>query len=535
MSNKFEGYRIFFPQSKRAKEGLPIFPGTILEHARKLGVEIASECGGQGICGRCVVRIDRGTEALNPLTPAEKRLQLGRSERLACQATIEKPANIHVFVKNAGQYSILSETIHRQVEIAPPVYVGDGQVWRRGPQGERSLGAYRGHLYGLAIDVGTTTIVFQVVDLATGQPLATVARSNPQKTYGDDVISRIGYTMQNRGGLAELQTTVIEAINESLEPVLSEQGIDRDEFYDVVVVGNCTMRDIFFGIEVSSLGVIPFEPLSTDPVNVKAGELGLAINSEANVYGAPLIGGHAGADCVADILASGLYEAETPSMLVDIGTNGEVAIGDKHGLMTCSCAAGAAYEGAAVQSGVGAIEGAITNISLRNGQVDYKTIGDKPPVGICGSGLIDLLAQLLEAGIMTRKAKLPQAFAVTDGIVFTQQDVYQLITAKAGLRLDQDLLMKYYGVTADGIDKLYLAGAFGNYIDAANAVAIGLLPDARDKVVKLGNAALGGAWEMLVSSRSREQAETFAGKIEHIKPNELEDDFLYLVAEKMYF
>lgn len=535
MSDEFKGYKIFFPQYRKGKQGLQIFPGTILEHARRVGVEIASECGGQGVCGRCVVRIDRGGAALNPPTQTEKEFNLGKSERLACQARIVTPANIYVFIKSTGRYSILSETLHREVEISPLVYAADNQVWWRGPEGKRLLGEYTGKMYGLAVDVGTTTLVSQVVDLETGQQLATIARRNPQSAYGDDVISRIGYTMQNPDGLAELQTVVIEAINESLKPALSEHGIDRREIYEAVVVGNCTMRNLFFGLEVASLGVIPFEAPSKAPVNTKASELGLQINPEANVYGAALIGGHAGADCLADILASGLYQADKPAMLIDIGTNGEVVIGNKECMMTASCAAGGAYEGATVQGGVGAIEGAISNIWIEDGQVRYKTIGGKPPVGICGSGLIDLLGQLLQAGIMTKKAKLEEDFVVADGITLSQQDVYQLITAKAGLRLDQDLLIKYYGVSLDDIDKIYLAGAFGNYINADNAIAIGLLPDASEKVVKIGNAALSGAWEMLACAASRQQAEKLAREIQHVKPNELEDDFPYLVAEKMYF
>ena len=535
MSSIFAGYKIFFPQFKKGKPGLQIFPGTILEHARKLGIEVASECGGKGICGRCLVRIDRGAEALNAPTQAEKAFELGKNERLACQARIEKPANIYVFVKSTGEYSILSETHHRQIEISPLVYTADKQVWWQGPEGERLLGEDTGRMYGLAVDVGTTTLVCQVVDLGTGQALATIARRNPQSAYGDDVISRIGYTMRNSDGLKELQAAVIDAINGIIQHVTEDHGVAREEIYEAVVVGNCTMRNLFFGLEVASLGVIPFEPPSKTPVNVQASELGLRINPKANVYGAALIGGHAGGDCLADILASGLYEAEKPSMLIDIGTNGEVAIGNKDHIMTASCAAGGAYEGATVSSGTGAIAGAISNIWLKDSQVRYKTIGDKPPVGICGSGLIDLLAELLNAGIMTRKAKLERDFVVADGISLSQQDVYQLITAKAGLRLDQDLLIKYYGITLDEVENIYLAGAFGNYINADNAVTIGLLPNAAEKVVRIGNAALAGAWEMLVSQQSRQEAERLARKIQHIKPNELEDDFPYMVAEKMYF
>jgi len=167
--------------------------------------------------------------------------------------------------------------------------------------------------------------------------------------------------------------------------------------------------------------------------------------------------------------------------------------------------------------------------------VEFETIGSKPPVGICGSGLIDLLAQLLRSGLMSRKARIEREFFVTDRISLTQEDVYQLITAKAGLRADQDLLMKYYGVGIDDVGKIYLAGAFGNFINPENAVAIGLLPDAPEKVVRVGNAALAGARAMLLSRDMRASAEQVAASIKHTKPNELEPDFAYLVADKMYF
>ncbi len=416
MSDSIDGYNIFFPQYKKGKQGLPIFPGTILEHAHKLGIEVDSECGGQGICGRCVVRIDPGAEALNSPTAAEKALNLGKNQRLACQAQIIKPANIRVFVKSTGEYSILSEGLHRQVDIDPFVYTADNRVWWRSPQGDRELGEYAGNMYGLAVDVGTTTLVAQIVDLQSGHELATVARRNPQSAYGDDVISRIDHTMRHSDGRAELQATIITALNEIIQHVADEYGISATQIYEAVVVGNSTMRNLFFGLEVASLGVIPFEAPDKAPVNVKASELGLEINPSANVYGPALIGGHAGADCLADILACGLYQAQRPSMLIDIGTNGEVAMGNKDRIMTASCAAGGAYEGATVSSGTGAIDGAISNIWMEDNQVSFETIGGKPPTGICGSGLIDLLAELLRSGIMTRKAKLAKDFVVTDGI-----------------------------------------------------------------------------------------------------------------------
>ncbi len=526
--------RIRFPQYRKGRNGIDLFEGSILDHARRLDIEVPSECGGLGKCGSCVVRIERGAECLNEKTGAERTCELGEDERLACQARVVHPvADIVVFVKQLGRYAIVTDTLDdADIPVEPSVTRRDGQVvhasgMKLGPAGDV--------LYGLALDVGTTTIALQVVDLEDGTIVATAARTNPQIAYGNDIISRIGHTMQHEGGLEALQRSAVRGVNEELGNLDSRRpGLSRSIF-DVVVVGNSTMRDLFFGRNVSSLGAIPFEPLDTGPIDASADELGLAVNEQARVYGGSLIGGHAGADAVADVIASRVWQSDDISMVIDIGTNGEVLIGNRERMMSASCAAGGAYEGATVSSGVGAVEGAIKDVRIADGRVDYETIGGRAPVGICGSGLIDLLAELLRTGRMSRQAKIGEDFCLVDGICITQQDVYELITAKAGLRLDQDLLMKYYGVELEDVRHIFLAGGFGNYIDPANAVAIGLLPPAAEKVVRMGNGALGGAREMLINRSIRAESERIARMIQHTKPNELEPEFPYLVAEKMYF
>lgn len=525
--------RMFFPQYRKGKKGIETFHGSILDHARKLGVEIASECGGLGTCGRCVVRVEKGADALNETTNPEREHDLGPGYRLACQArVVNTDANVTVLIKDFGDYSILSESLETEVEVDAAVSrVGRSVRHESGDE----LGRYDGEILGLAVDVGTTTLVGQVLDLEDGRAVATFARKNPQIAYGNDVISRICHTMSCETGLEELQQAVVRGINEELSRLEREKSCARKNIYDVVAVGNSTMRGIFFGHDVRTLGVIPFESSRPEAVTKKASQIGLAVNPNARVYSPPLIGGHAGTDAIADILACGMYRQENVVMLIDIGTNGEVAVGNRDKIMTASCAAGGAYEGATTECGVGAIEGAIKNIWISDGSVGYETINGKPPVGVCGSGLIDLLAELLRHGIMSRQAKIKEPFRITDSIRLTQQDIYQLITAKAGLRLDQDLVIKYYGTTLDEIEKVYLAGAFGNFISPENAVEIGLLPPAAEKVVRIGNAALAGAREMLLSRRMRNTAETVVGKIEHTKPNEREPDFAYMVAEKMYF
>jgi uncharacterized 2Fe-2S/4Fe-4S cluster protein (DUF4445 family) len=518
--------KMIFPQYRRGKTGIEIFEGSILDHARKLGIEISSECGGDGRCGKCVVRIESGNESLAPKTEAERSFELGEDERLACQARVIRPADIYVFVREMGEYTILSDTVEDKTALNPFVYKRDGKVFWRSPAREEEISEYTGGIYGLAIDVGTTTLVSQVLNLESGDRITTLTRKNPQGAYGDDVISRAGYTMSHDGGLEELQQVIVNAVNDSLKGLVSDVG----DIYEAVVVGNSTMRSIFFGVDVSSLGVLPFEPFTKEPVNVKASELGLQINPKANVYGAGLIGGHAGADALSDILASEMYKSEKPAMTIDVGTNGEVIVGNKDQMLTASCAAGGAYEGATVGSGVGAIEGAIKNIRIVNGKAEYETIGDKPAIGICGSGLIDLLAEMLRNEIIDREGKFanPERVFFVDrdrGISITQEDVNQLMLARAGMSLDQKSLIRYYNTSVDEIDKIYLAGAFGNYINADNAIAIGLLPDAKGKVVKIGNGALAGARQMLISQEKRREAEDIVKKIKHLKPNEEEGFF----------
>jgi len=525
--------RMHFPQYRRGREGIEIFDGSILEHAQKLGAEIASECGGVGSCGRCVVRIEKGADALNEKTDTERKHRLGRDERLACQAKVIRPQrDIYVYIRDFGNYAILSDSLETHVELAPAVRREGDRVVHRD---EGDLGAYQGEIYGLAIDVGTTTVVAEILDLEDGRCLGMLTRKNPQILFGNDVISRIDYAMRHRDGLKELQHSVIQGINEDLADFEIRNGDTRKYIYDVVAVGNSTMRSIMFGQDVSALGVIPYEPVSLKSAKSKAADLSLEVNPACRAYGGPLIGGHAGADAVADILACGMHQDDQINLLIDIGTNGEVAVGNRNRIMTASCAAGGAYEGATVKCGVGAIAGAIKNIWIHDGHVDFETIGNKPPIGICGSGLIDLLAEMLRSGIMTRNAKIEQEFYVTDKISITQQDIYQLITAKAGLRCDQDLLMKYYGVDINDIGKIYLAGAFGNFINPENAASIGLLPHAPEKTARVGNAALAGARAMLLSREMRDQAEKLAANIEHTKPNEREPEFAYIIAEKMYF
>jgi uncharacterized 2Fe-2S/4Fe-4S cluster protein (DUF4445 family) len=533
--------KIYFPQYKKGKEGIEAKKGvSVLDHIRELGIEINAECGGRGECGKCRIRMEKGGGNLNNPTKGEKTFSLSSEERLACQAIVEKSSgDIVVFIKESGKYKILKESSGKKLVLNPTTTHKDSNV----VYDEEILDKYRGKIYGLAVDVGTTTLVFQIIDLQTGEIVKTIAKTNPQIVYGGDVVSRIEYAIVGEKRLVyrtdkeikqkirELQKYVIDAINQSLKKFKNIAPY----IYEAVIVGNSTMRNIFFGLDIFSLGLRPYEPVHKEPIIKTAKELGLKIFPKAKVYGASLIGGHAGADALADIISSGIYKNKKPSMLIDIGTNGEVIIGSSKKIISATLPAGGAFEGANVSSGVGAIEGAIKNIKIKNGKAVYETIGKKKPIGICGSGLIDLLAELLKSGIMDKSAKIRQDFKIIDKIRLTQSDIYQLVNAKAGLKMDQSILLKYYGISVKDLDKIYLSGGFGNYINVKNAIKIGLLPDAEEKIVKIGNGALEGAREMLLSKDSRRIAEKIARKTEHIKTNELEKNFAHMLADNMYF
>jgi uncharacterized 2Fe-2S/4Fe-4S cluster protein (DUF4445 family) len=536
---------MYFPQYARGRGGVELQPGkTVLQHIRRIGgVEIDSECGGKGVCGRDVIRLETGLSSLSPVTWAERRLldpsKIGHGQRLACQArVIDCEQDITVYIPNFGKYTVLSDYARTEVDLDPAIRRAGDRVAHADGQ---DLGPYRGGIYGLAVDIGTTTLVLQVVDLEKGENVGqAMASKNPQIAYGNEVISRIGHTIDHPGGLEELQAAVVEGINQSLaewEKLVPGKEDITSCIYEAVLVGNSTMRDLAFGREVRNLGVIPFEAGDLSALMTTAADIGLNINPQALVYGPPLIGGHAGSDCLADIIATGLYEAEGIGMIIDIGTNGEVVIGNRDKMLTASCAAGGAYEGYQIHCGVGAIEGAITRFRIEDGQARYQTLGDKHAVGVCGSGVIDLLAELLRNGIMDRRARILEDYCFSDSLRITQEDINQLIIAKAGLRTDQDLLIRYYGIQPEEIQRVYLAGAFGNFMDIENAMTIGLLPRiAKDRIVRFGNGALAGARAMLCSKQKRGDAENLKETLTHLKPNELEGPrFQYLVADNIYF
>lgn len=575
-------------------------PGqTILDVAAQFGIAITAPCGGRGRCGRCRVIATNGCE---PPTRAEHDLltgeELRNGVRLACEAVLIADAEIIVpsDSRTVGG-KILSEDSWQQLDLSPNVRgrrlelphpsledqradaerIADGlgmpaeslemdqaalaempKVLRENDfavtavmVGDR-LAAVRAPgvepcCLGAAVDIGTTTVVAYLVDLTTGERLATASDLNPQARHGHDLISRIEYVQSNVGGLDDVRRLIVDLINRLLGEAAAEAGRRRRDIYEVTVVGNTCMHHLFLGLDPTNLARAPYIPVLSRPMALSAEQAGLVINRAGSVYCLPVIAGFVGADTVGVLLVSRMTERDRPTLAIDIGTNGEVMLWSGERLLVTSCAAGPAFEGGEISSGVRAAAGAIERVWLRNGSIGYATIGGVHPNGICGSGIFDIMAALLDAGIVDstgrfadeeRAAGLPPDLAgrlrgegserefvlvpSTNGgrgsILFTQKDVREVQLAKGAVRAAVELLCREAGIEVAELDEILLAGAFGNYIDRRSAQRVGLLPEVPlERIIGIGNAAGAGALAALVSTAERERAAELAERAEHIE------------------
>ncbi len=515
---------------------------TIFDYADNLQVRVPTSCGRSGECHECIVEIKYGMEALSPLTEPESFLR--GDYRLACLATVVDPDADVEFAVLRRQPRILTHSVRREVKLAPlTVRKGDAVFFK-----DERIDDYQGAVYGLAIDVGTTSVVLNLVDLETGEVKYTASFENPQRFGGSDIMHRISYDGGEFPG--ELQQVMLSAINFEIGDMSRLLKFHRRRIYEVVIVGNATMRDILFGIDIQTIGERPYKSITelemengerdTTSLNVKAADLGLRVFPKANVYGGPLVGCHVGADVAADLLAIGMDEEDETVMLVDVGTNTEVVVGNKDRMMAASCPAGPAFEGGEIAYGMPGYEGAVESVSLNGDAVTIKTIGDAEPEGICGSGLVDLMAELRRTGKMNELGVFDNGarefvFAPEQRMSVSRADVSALAQAKSANHCGQFIVLRRYGAPVDKITKLYLAGGFANYVNTANAVDIGFIANVPpDRVVKAGNASLEGATIMLTSVSKREVAEKMVRQIEHVEL-ETTTDFFDIFVEGCMF
>ena len=515
---------------------------TIFDYADNLKVRVPTSCGRNGDCHECIVEIRRGMDSLS--APSQPEGFLRDNYRLACQARITDTASDIEFAVLRRQPRILTHSIRRQVKLDPmTVRRGDGVFF-----GDQRLDDYRGNIYGLAVDLGTTSVVLNLVDLEVGEVIYTASFENPQRFGGSDIMHRISYD----GGpfQGELQQVMLSAINFEIGDMARQLGFHRRLIYEVVLVGNATMRDIFFGIDVQSIGERPYKSITqlqmeeglrdTTVLNVKAKDIGLRVFPSANVYGGPLIGCHVGADMAADLLAVGMDEEEDVVMLVDVGTNTEAVVGNRHRMMAASCPAGPAFEGGQITYGMPGYDGAVESVEIADGAVKYRTIGDLDAQGICGSGLVDLLAELRRTGRMNELGVYEDGaaefvFLPEKGMTLSRSDISALAQAKSANYCGQYIVLRKYDVPLEQIARFYLAGGFANYVSVENAVGIGFIANLPpEKIVKVGNASLEGATIMLMSKVMRRKMEDMVHQVEHIEL-ETTSDFFDIFVEGCMF
>ncbi len=399
------------------------------------------------------------------------------------------------------------------------------------------------HNYGLGIDVGTTTIVVHLMDLDTGVSLGVQAEYNGQIKYGNDVIARIIYTSEEEGGLEELKNAVVGTINSLIADLVNSNQISPRDITCIVCAGNTTMTHLLLGIDPASIRREPYIPVAQWVPIVSADEIGLNVNSDAVVYCLPAVGGYVGGDITAGVLATGMAESSSLSMLIDVGTNGEIVLGNSEWLMCCSCSAGPAFEGCGLKHGMHATAGAIERLEYNpaNDEVIFSTIGSRmPPRGICGSGLIDAMATLLRSGAMDRAGKInlswpsPRIRIVDDeaqfvfvwgrevgredDIFLTESDIQNLMRSKSAVYAGTKLLLESLGLSSADVEQIRIAGGFGNYLDIENAVAIGLLPDiSLDRIRFVGNTSAAGARMALLSRDARRKVEEMSRKMTYVE------------------
>jgi uncharacterized 2Fe-2S/4Fe-4S cluster protein (DUF4445 family) len=487
-------------------------PGTtLLAAAQAAGVQLASVCGGIGTCEECRVRLVTG--ALTPPSFVEEavftRAELAAGYRLACQA--EPLSDIKLDIPPES----LTTAQRLQVEGQDVAVVPHPAVSIPGA-------------YGLAVDIGTTKLAAYLVRLETGETVSRVGAMNPQVAYGEDVISRIAFVGRGADGATTLQRVLTETLNRMLAEMCSEARVPADKVLDAVLVGNTAMHQLFAGLPVEQLGHAPFAPATTDPLTIPASRLGLSLADGANVYLPPVVAGYVGADHLAMLLATGAWKAPGRLIALDIGTNTEISLVADGKVTCCSCASGPAFEGAHIHEGMRAAPGAVERARWHEGTIQVQTIEDQPAVGICGSGILDVIASLLDGhqvrptGVMTAG---PQFLLVPAGktglgrdLVVTRKDIHEIQLAKGAIRAGVEVLVDEAGLTFDDLDSFIVAGAFGTYLDLRSAVRVGMFPPLPlERFQQVGNAAGVGAKLMLVSTDQRAEAEALARNLGYVE------------------
>ncbi len=538
-----------------------VLSGTsVLEAAGRCGLAIDSPCGGAGTCGKCRVRFISGIPEASPLGSeliADADLQAGW--RLACQTAVTKDAVIAIPETSlfAEQLQILTES-NEVIEVsADDLPNGETTCPVELCEGERN--------FGIAFDIGTTTVVGELLELPSGAERAIAAGINPQVSFGDDVVSRIGRACEGPGQASELREVILNAINKLVDELCEKAEVHRQEVRGLSFAGNTTMQHLLCGLDVSNLAQLPFTPARKNCFQADAAEFGIKAGPGAKIYVMPVIGGFVGGDTVAGILATRMNKADGPVLMIDIGTNGEIVLAAGGELLAASAAAGPAFEGARIACGMRAAAGAIEKVVLDKGQLHFSVIGGGEPIGICGSALVDIAAEMLRCGVMDSVGRIvsdgdcPEPacealrqrlrnddkgqpeFVLTEGngspaVAIKQRDIRELQLATGALRAGVGILLKQAGLEAGDLQRVLIAGGFGSFIRRANAQRIGLIPGEipHERISYVGNVSLHGAKWVLVSTAARKLADDLASRVKHVELS-ADLDFQMAFADSMIF
>jgi len=612
------------------KKNIEVNEGTtILEALKRAGININTPCGGKGICGKCKVLVVEGITAASIEKELLSEGEIEKGFRLACQtkvfkdSIIEIPLEIRLDFNNVfssklkgdihhikKSFSIDSDLRKVFLDLEKPSLDDQRSDWERIKDGlslkkienilnlkvpidilkkipdllrksdfkititlqnneiiDIESGNTAKNSYGIAFDIGTTTVAGYLVNLKTGEELSAVAKTNPQVIHGDDVISRIGFTQKQKENLQILQKEVVNTLNEIIKETTQRAKINRSNIYETVIVGNTCMHHLFLGLDPSNIASSPYIPVIKESLSLKARDIPeLALKPSVNVYMLPNISAFVGADIVAGILSTSMWREDKIILFVDLGTNGEIVLGSRERLWTCSTAAGPAFEGARISAGMRAAEGAIYKVKIDNKFITYKAIKDGKVRGICGSGLIDLIAELIKLGLINKSGKLVDReecnpklseeireriikgqkgnkFLLVKGketengkpIYITQRDIREVQLAKAAIFAGIKILLKEVNISPEDIQKILLAGAFGNFINKESAIRMGLIPQLPlKKVESVGNAAGRGAEIVLLSEKTRKICERISKDIKYIELSS-RTDFQEEFVDAMFF
>ena len=504
-------------QEIEATAGLSIF-----QLADRMNIAIPSSCNKQAKCKECLIEIKYGHDALSEPSQAEKHLT--ENFRLACEAKLLGTGDVICQTLKRSQIKIENNStfLDKDFSLDAAVRKINNAVYLD----DELIDSYQGAILGLAIDIGTTTVVVKLVNLENGQIEATTSFENPQRYAGTNVMARILYDTSH--GKKELKRILTAHLSKAIESLTRK----KEQIYEVVVGGNTTMRDLFFGLDVSTIGQTPYtsvtenllktNELSSTALISTGRKMGLPIFAKARVYGLPLIGSHVGADTTATLMAIDFDQKKKPVVVMDIGTNTEIVIGHKDKAFSASSPSGPAFEGGGITFGMPALPGAIEKIKLSDtGEISFQTIDQIPAIGICGSGLIDILGELIRTDQINIVGRLEDddRFMISeeDNIYLSENDINLLAQTKGANAAALNILCKEMGITFKDIDKFYIAGGFGMHIDIDAAIQIGLLPDIpKNRFIQIGNAAIDGCVQALRNKFKRIFYEQFVQKIKTI-------------------